>query len=281
MAQRDERHQRGGYREHNPAQQMDQYANSERQSGGQYGDPYRGERYGSQRDDRYGGRSAGSDLRHNDPTQAGYGRFGAPDVHHQPSGGYASHGRQERNPDDSYGYGGYGSQGFNSDGSDYRDQDHRGSHDRGDRMRSRAGYGGYGGDNQQDHGRFQGGSGGYASNTGAYAGSQPYGGPSDQLGYGSNQGDGRRHHDDPDYAQWRDEQMRNLDQDYHAWRGERYKKFSEEFGEWRRNRPAGDALRDDTSDADKRSASAASGGASTTSTGTTPGGSQSGRAGAK
>lgn len=41
---------------------------------------------------------------------------------------------------------------------------------------------------------------------------------------------------DPDYEQWRQEQMRSLDDDYHAWRTERYRKFSDEFGEWRKNR---------------------------------------------
>ena len=45
-----------------------------------------------------------------------------------------------------------------------------------------------------------------------------------------------RHHDDPDYQQWRDEQMRNLDRDYESWRGERYRKFSDDFSNWRSNR---------------------------------------------
>ena len=41
---------------------------------------------------------------------------------------------------------------------------------------------------------------------------------------------------DPDYRQWRDEQMRALDRDYRDWRAERYKKFSEEFVQWRGSR---------------------------------------------
>lgn len=43
---------------------------------------------------------------------------------------------------------------------------------------------------------------------------------------------------DPDYDQWRREQLRGLDEDYRNWREERYKKFSDEFSSWRSNRPA-------------------------------------------
>ncbi len=44
---------------------------------------------------------------------------------------------------------------------------------------------------------------------------------------------------DPDYHQWRNEQLSALDADYQAWRDERYKKFSDEFSQWRsgRSRP--------------------------------------------
>jgi hypothetical protein len=45
---------------------------------------------------------------------------------------------------------------------------------------------------------------------------------------------------DPDYQQWRNEQIRNLDNDYRTWRGERYKKFSDEFSNWRNGRSAAD-----------------------------------------
>lgn len=67
-----------------------------------------------------------------------------------------------------------------------------------------------------------------------------YGGP--QYGgsqYGSSQSDperGQHHRFDPDYQQWREEQIRNLDNDYHSYRQERYRKFSDEFGTWRKNR---------------------------------------------
>ncbi len=41
-------------------------------------------------------------------------------------------------------------------------------------------------------------------------------------------------HHDPDYHQWRAEQLQNFDSDYQNWRQERYRKFSEEFNDWRR-----------------------------------------------
>ena len=43
---------------------------------------------------------------------------------------------------------------------------------------------------------------------------------------------------DPDYHQWRNEQLRTLDDDYRNWRQDRYKKFSDEFSHWRKNRPS-------------------------------------------
>jgi hypothetical protein len=41
---------------------------------------------------------------------------------------------------------------------------------------------------------------------------------------------------DPEYQQWREQQMRELDTDYSHWRRERYEKFSQEFNEWREAR---------------------------------------------
>ncbi len=55
---------------------------------------------------------------------------------------------------------------------------------------------------------------------------------------------------DPDYDQWRREQVRGLDEDYRSWRDERYKKFSDEFNTWRSNRPA---RSDSTSDSSSSS----------------------------
>lgn len=41
---------------------------------------------------------------------------------------------------------------------------------------------------------------------------------------------------DPDYHQWRRDQMKALDDDYRAFRQDRYKKFSDEFSTWRSSR---------------------------------------------
>ena len=43
-------------------------------------------------------------------------------------------------------------------------------------------------------------------------------------------------HIDPDYHQWRNEQIRLLDRDYDDYRQERYQKFIDEFGKWRSER---------------------------------------------
>jgi hypothetical protein len=111
-------------------------------------------------------------------------------------------------------------------------------------------FGGYG--NQQDFGSAGGGYGGgavdpyedFRSARGAggeqgYSGSERYG----SRGYvgisrGNYQGSSRNGppHPDPDYHQWREEQIRKLDDDYDSWRNERYKKFSSDFDSWRKNR---------------------------------------------
>lgn len=52
-------------------------------------------------------------------------------------------------------------------------------------------------------------------------------------------GDAGHEHFDPDYHQWRSEQIRNLDEDYRSWRNDRYKKFADEFNTWRSQRSAG------------------------------------------
>jgi hypothetical protein len=49
---------------------------------------------------------------------------------------------------------------------------------------------------------------------------------------------GEAHHD-PDYHQWRAEQLRSFDDDYRQWRQERYRRFSDEFNEWRQGRTRG------------------------------------------
>lgn len=44
---------------------------------------------------------------------------------------------------------------------------------------------------------------------------------------------------DPDYHQWRADQIRKLDEEYEQWRKERFQKFSEEFDSWRKQRLSG------------------------------------------
>jgi hypothetical protein len=72
-------------------------------------------------------------------------------------------------------------------------------------------------------------------------------GPSDQDRYGANgyqgnwqrgQGGGQSYHD-PDYHQWRSEQLSQLDRDYDEWRQHRYQRFADEFNDWRGNRNRG------------------------------------------
>lgn len=260
MAQRDYRNhqQQDAWREPNQHRQMGQYADDQRQYGGQYADD-------NSHDARnWGARNHGSDLSRHDPAQASYGRAGAPEVRGAPSGGYqrdwqADPGYNEpgymRNPS----YQGYGSRDERS-GPGYGGYDRPGYRNRAlqrDSWRSHGGYDegrdwerqrGYGGEGSYAYGqdRYQGGSGGYRSNSGPYAGSQTYGGYGDQLGYGSYQGNGHQgqQHVDPDYQQWREQQLRNLDDDYQSWRGERYKKFSDEFDTWRKNRQGAEQKND-------------------------------------
>lgn len=131
-------------------------------------------------------------------------------------------------------------------------------HERGGRDRfdhhERAPYGGngatYGG--SAYGGRMEGAGGqerGWSGSRGA-----SYGGAYDAQGRGANHGSGA--HRDPDYHQWREEQIRNLDNDYESWRQERYSKFADEFNTWRSSRQ-----RDASADKDK------SAGASNTQTG--------------
>ena len=46
---------------------------------------------------------------------------------------------------------------------------------------------------------------------------------------------GQSYHD-PDYHQWRGEQLNRLDRDYDEWRQHRYQRFAQDFDNWRANR---------------------------------------------
>lgn len=88
---------------------------------------------------------------------------------------------------------------------------------------------------------------GYALEAGGYGGPRHDWGGSAGDRFGSRHGQGRgpggraqeERHPDPDYDQWRREQMKALDDDYDAFRRERYQKFSDEFSRWRASRQAG------------------------------------------
>ena len=145
-------------------------------------------------------------------------------------------------------------------GGSYSGDDHRGwrqashgyGHGSGDYgsgygMRDDERFGGYpGGSARGPWGGSQGGHG--AQDDGQYGSGQGFGGARSRTGsadfHGGQSGRGSYSSDadlpyDPDYDQWRREQMRSLDEDYRNWRGERYKKFSDDFSTWRSNRPAG------------------------------------------
>lgn len=49
-------------------------------------------------------------------------------------------------------------------------------------------------------------------------------------------GQGHSRRGDPDYHQWRSEQIRNLDREYEEYRRERYRRFASDFETWRNNR---------------------------------------------
>jgi len=126
-------------------------------------------------------------------------------------------------------------------------------------------------------------------NGGDYAGANAYDSPSAgyESGYGSggyegewgSQRGGPHEEFDPDYQQWRREQMRTLDEDYRNWRQDRYKKFSDEFGQWRSSRPrsqTGSSSGSSTSIGSESGSSGSSGAGSTGSSGTGSTGSSSG-----
>ncbi|QHE87260.1 hypothetical protein [Hydrogenophaga sp. BPS33] len=148
--------------------------------------------------DRYGYRQASGQREWDEPHTRG-GSYGGG----QPSQ-WSDYGDQDRE----YGRREYGQYGLRDPGRSPFER--AGGLDRDYRGAGYAGPGGYGG--------------GY--------GGQDYGGQ-DRGRYGG----GQQHQQfDPDYDQWRREQVRALDEDYNQWREDRFKKFSDEFSTWRNNR---------------------------------------------
>lgn len=196
----------GGESERHPRQEQG-YGYSSRQSGGRaYGGGTQGYQGGSQgySQGSYGG------------SQGGYGSA---------QGGYGS------------AQGGYGgSQG------DYGGQDFQGAggygQSRARRFAESQGYHDYEGPGsyQASRGRFQ-----YDEDD-AYGPAMYARGSYGGAGYGSPDDAGRfnpQSQFDPDYTQWRSEQLRSFDDDYRNWRKERYGKFSDEFNQWRQSRQGG------------------------------------------
>jgi len=172
---------------------------------------------GGQQGDQGGGRDPGGQqggYRGGDAGYRGsYGRSGGQGGH----GGQRGYGQGERpgRGNSNWRGGGYENE-FSGGGRSFDDRGPLGdwSQGQGDPSGSRGSYGG-----RQDRG-FDDRDSHQPAWTDAHYGSDPR----------------ERLHHDPDYHQWRSEQLRNLDNDYQTWRSERYKKFSDEFNTWRSNR---------------------------------------------
>lgn len=119
--------------------------------------------------------------------------------------------------------GGYGGQ--ESGREDY----HGGGHERQESREP----GNYGRQDYGNSGRFGGGEGQYGMRRDMGSMHRQ-----DDMAWGRGEQGGSRHESefDPDYLQWRNEQMRSLDEDYRSWRRDRFKKFSDEFSTWRGQR---------------------------------------------
>lgn len=212
MAQQDHRNrQRGG-------DQQEAFSPQHRQQGGGYESPRQPQGdYGRGRDDAWQG---GSDWRRESQRDLG----GLRGEDHSRYG--------QRDQDERYGYG---------DTAPYRgDAPRYGQYGLRDNDEDR--YGAWGGSGQDPRERFNRPSGLDRDYRGAgYAGPGGYGGgyggsySGSQSGY-SGQRDQPEQQFDPDYSQWRREQMRALDDDYNQWRQDRFKKFSDEFSTWRSSR---------------------------------------------
>jgi hypothetical protein len=171
---------------------------------------------------------------------------------------------------------GYGSR--SSAGSNYGDWRQEGqSSQRSGAFGEQSPYGGAGsGRDDYESNRYrqqnpgQPGHGGYSGWHGQPAQSGPYGqsgmgqqrwGQQGQQGGSFGQGDSSQEQFDPDYHQWRSEQMKALDDDYKNWRQDRYKKFSDEFSTWRSGRQKNES--GNMSGSGESSSGSGSGGAST------------------
>jgi hypothetical protein len=206
----------------------------ERSRGGQGG-------YGGQ--GSFGGQASDNDYGNRGMSESGnFGNQGAQRDSYGTMSGEARHGQGG-----SYDQGGQSSQRF---GGQYR-------HGYDARTDSTGGYGSsnYGPDQNYGSGNYDRGYRGQdndatygQSSADRYQGAQQQGrgwqgSPGNQDRYGDNgyqgnwqQGQRGQSYHDPDYQQWRSEQMQRLDRDYDEWRQHRYQRFSEDFDNWRSNR---------------------------------------------
>lgn len=192
-------HQEGGYGQQSQSD-FDHFAGQAR--GNDFGSDYGSSRYGGPGNSTYGGDGGGQNYQ---DDRSGWGR--QPESHSQ-SGG--QHYQDDRSS------GGWGRQ--------------QQAFDQGSGGRQA---GGYGARNDQSGG-------GYGHQPSGDRYSEGFYGDASRFSHGgqrenNNQYQSRGTHD-PDYQQWRTEQLRNLDNDYENWRADRYKKFSEEFNTWRSSR---------------------------------------------
>lgn len=218
-----------------PADPERQELSSTRGRSGNYESDYRGPRGQDARpDDYYSGGTYRASDDYGSPQRGDYGDrqyAGAGYWGDSQRNEHRGEGRDFRDPRDFR-----GSQGYPTPRGDWRD--HRGS----PAYRSDADRAGpyrdplYGNPHGNAHGETYGGAYSSPSGGGYYGSDYQRGG--DWADRPRPTGLESRNDFDPDYHQWRNEQVRQLDSDYQSWRKDRYKKFADEFSSWRSSRPA-------------------------------------------
>jgi len=170
-------------------------------------------------ENEYAGGRRDSDERYEYGSRHGGDYFGSRHGGNQGGYGQGSESDFESSSRSSRGYGGYGS-GGDSLGTQ--------GHSRGGYFEGR----------DDDEGRYNQSQSQSQSYGQGQSGERGFSGSSERSGYGRDQQSSSSRQFDPDYHQWRNEQIKNLDSDYDDWRRERYQKFSTDFNDWRSKRPS-------------------------------------------